>query len=198
MSGLSPEDPRFERAVAHGLDCFKTNRWLRAVDREDLAQEIRIALLDHGGAAPKMCARYAALDWWRREWGRKREGKMTSRGWRYMEALARNPVPVDGDTEGFIARLVNHVDRTLDGLQSREPAPDSGLLLQEMLQALEECSPRNRALLTLRYFHDCTLREIGERLGLSESRGCQLLPYAEAELRRVWKRRGLGRLREAA
>jgi RNA polymerase sigma factor FliA len=44
-----------------------------------------------------------------------------------------------------------------------------------------------------RYFvDDLTLKEIGRRLGLSESRACQLLASAYRELRAAWSRQLLG------
>lgn len=54
-------------------------------------------------------------------------------------------------------------------------------LLREALVALED--PREREALSLHHLHGMSLRQIGERLGVSESRVCQLHRRAMVKLR---------------
>lgn len=71
-------------------------------------------------------------------------------------------------------------------LFSTEPSPEA-LVLQNnlgerIIQELEELPERLQSVLALHYQHECSLREIGELLGVTESRVCQL--HAEA-VRRI-------------
>ncbi len=169
MTGLDPSDPRFERAVQRALDGFGSK--LNSADRDDMAQEIRIALWRKGGPAPVRVARLAAIDWWRKEWGRARQqkGRSDQRGPRQVELLARWPTD---DTPS-----------PLDLVESREPQPDVALLWCMAQRALAHMGPcRYRNMLLLRYIHDLDMRDIGRSCGVSESRVSQLMPRAHAAL----------------
>lgn len=65
---------------------------------------------------------------------------------------------------------------------SASPSPEALATTSEMLQTIAECTKslpeRLQVVLSLHYQHECSLREIGEILGVTESRVCQL--HAEA------------------
>lgn len=78
--GLSPEDPRFNRAVRAGVRMFSHRNHLCGADLDDLAQEIRIALWQKGGQYPKRVARQRAIDWWRKAFGLEEGQSKRNRG----------------------------------------------------------------------------------------------------------------------
>ena len=57
------------------------------------------------------------------------------------------------------------------------------LLASAVAEAIERLPPRLRTVLSLYYQHECTLREIGAVLGVTESRVCQLHSEAMHRLR---------------
>lgn len=65
---------------------------------------------------------------------------------------------------------------------SASPSPEALATKSEMLETIAKCTKmlpeRLQVVLTLHYQHECSLREIGEILGVTESRVCQL--HAEA------------------
>lgn len=68
---------------------------------------------------------------------------------------------------------------------SLEPSPEHQASRNEMIRAIvelmEELPERLQIVLSLHYQHECSLREIGEILGVTESRVCQL--HGEAVFR---------------
>jgi RNA polymerase sigma factor for flagellar operon FliA len=56
-------------------------------------------------------------------------------------------------------------------------------LVQKLATAIDELPERERLVLTLYYYEEMTLREIGEVLDLSEGRICQIFAQAVARLR---------------
>ena len=63
-------------------------------------------------------------------------------------------------------------------------------LVEKLRAAIEELPERERLLMTLYYYEELTLREIGEILGLSEGRICQIHSQAVSRLRQAL---GVGR-----
>lgn len=80
---------------------------------------------------------------------------------------------------------------------AHDPSPEAITAKSELqngvVAAIEELPERLRLVLALHYQEDCSLREIGEVLGVTESRVCQLHSEAvhliRARLERVPKRR---------
>lgn len=80
----------------------------------------------------------------------------------------------------------------LDQVPSTEPTPLQRLLgdeqNQSMRSAIEALPPRERHVITGYYLEELTMREIGRRLRVSESRVCQLHAGALARLKRSLSR----------
>jgi len=74
-------------------------------------------------------------------------------------------------------------------------APDSILVRRQRREILDEevsrLPPRYRAVVRLRYDSDCSLKEIGNKLQVHESRACQLHRSALGCLKRALARRGV-------
>lgn len=182
MAGLDPEDPRFEHAVQRGLAAFIRNPKFQAADMEDLAQEIRIALLERGAPAPVRVAKLAAIDWWRAEYGRWRPDRSRydgCRGHRRMELLTLRPRPSakessEDDDMGDLS--------IFDLRQSQSPSPEVAILWARAQRYLPILCARHRTMLLMRYVNDCNMKEIGQHLGVSESRVVQLMPEAHQAL----------------
>lgn len=58
---------------------------------------------------------------------------------------------------------------------------------ERVRRGLEALPPREREVLRLSFFEDRTLRDIGDRLGVTESRACQLRNQGLARLRRFYE-----------
>src|SRR5919204_655693 len=75
----------------------------------------------------------------------------------------------------------------LDTLADRGTDPTTGLEVQEtrglLAAAINSLSEREKIVVTLYYFEGLTLAEIGEILGVTESRVCQIHTKAVAGLR---------------
>jgi RNA polymerase sigma factor for flagellar operon FliA len=69
-------------------------------------------------------------------------------------------------------------------------------LVEKLAIAIEELPERDRLVVTLYYHEELTLREIGEILGLTESRICQIHAQAVSCLRQALSEKGAGK-REA-
>lgn len=188
MTGLPPDDPRFEHAVRRGAASFRLTGWIQDADLEDLEQEIRIALLAKGGPAPVRVAKLAAIDWWRDLYGRRRNGEYLEsarKGHRRMELLAKN-LPL-GD--GVSAETSDgHTPSAFDNAEATTAPPDVALLWVHAQRVLERLQERDRDLLLLRHVRDMGMKEIGNELGLSEARVSQLLPVAEGRARVAMRR----------
>jgi RNA polymerase sigma factor for flagellar operon FliA len=67
-------------------------------------------------------------------------------------------------------------------IESAAPSPEALASRSEMVTAIAECidelPERLQLVLGLHYQEECTFREVGEVLGVTESRACQL--HAEA------------------
>lgn len=83
----------------------------------------------------------------------------------------------DGDDEHFLDRHAGH----------SHPSPLENLVEEDMrerlIAAIEDLPEREKLMMGLYYEQDLNLREIGEILGVSESRVCQLHTQAIARLR---------------
>ncbi len=70
---------------------------------------------------------------------------------------------------------------------SASPSPEALATKSEMLQTIAQYTKslpeRLQVVLSLHYQHECSLREIGEILGVTESRVCQLHAEAVQKLR---------------
>jgi RNA polymerase sigma factor for flagellar operon FliA len=71
------------------------------------------------------------------------------------------------------------------GRENPEEASVRAEWRRRLSDAVEGLPERLQLLLQLYYQHDCTLREIGERLGVTESRACQLHAEAIVRLRAI-------------
>lgn len=94
----------------------------------------------------------------------------------------------DGDGDGASSpRFSSLVDR-------RNPDPIHTIFVQEScVAALRKLDPKEREILTLYYFQAITMKEIGRRMDLSESRVCQIHGEALGRLRREMGGSGSGR-----
>ncbi len=83
----------------------------------------------------------------------------------------------EGDDEPFLDRHAGHA----------HPSPLEGLVEESMrerlVEAIEELPEREKTMMGLYYEQDLNLREIGEVMGVSESRICQIHTQAIARLR---------------
>jgi DNA-directed RNA polymerase specialized sigma24 family protein len=73
------------------------------------------------------------------------------------------------------------VSRDFRDVGRADPLPS--LCRHELQRAIAQLSPRQRSVIAMRFFEDQTLLRIAERLGVTESRACQLVREAVAELR---------------
>lgn len=81
----------------------------------------------------------------------------------------------------------------VDG-QSQDPssAYDDVELKQQLVEAMKSLPERTQKVLALYYQEECTQAEIGEILGVTESRVCQILGEASARLRALMGVKGPG------
>lgn len=82
----------------------------------------------------------------------------------------------DEDGDFFDTHLVDQRNNPLDLLQEQD-------MRQLLVQGITELPEREQLVMSLYYEEDLNLREIGEVLGVSESRVCQLHSQAIARLR---------------
>ncbi len=104
-------------------------------------------------------------------------------------ALSRwgSPLSLDaGDDEG--APLHEHIPGTAEGPGARASRAER---LTALAEALAELGPREREFIGLYYHDGLLLREIGQLLGVTESRVCQLHTRAMFALRAGLARRGV-------
>ncbi|MFL2856983.1 MAG: FliA/WhiG family RNA polymerase sigma factor [Planctomycetota bacterium] len=98
-----------------------------------------------------------------------------------------------------IVSLTDHVSDETDSRSLRKidmlndaktPAPESNLQMETIMQALnEKLDERERQIFIRYYWNGETMKEIGERLGLSESRVCQLHSRTVLKLRQLFGHR---------
>jgi RNA polymerase sigma factor FliA len=97
--------------------------------------------------------------------------------WRWWsEARGRVLVALDDEDQGRI-----------EGVPDEHAGPDEDMAHAQLLDRLRQClmtlPERDRLVLTLYYYENLTLREIGVVLGVSESRVCQIHGRALRALR---------------
>lgn len=67
-------------------------------------------------------------------------------------------------------------------------SPEAAVASTELVaRLLARAHPRERAVLTAHYVEGRGLAEVGERLGISESRACQLAKAGAARIRAAWR-----------
>ncbi|MFW5878474.1 MAG: sigma-70 family RNA polymerase sigma factor, partial [Myxococcota bacterium] len=98
------------------------------------------------------------------------------------EVILNRSVPLDevGEAEALRAATLSRTQGWVPG--SLEELSGLGER-KDLADAMSRLDNRHRRVLTLLYFHELTLEEVGEQLGLSASRVCQLRGEALAELR---------------
>lgn len=154
------------------LDGLRENDWLpRGVRREMRRVETAIQKLEHeNGRSPTETELAVALDMPLDEYQRLLQD---ARGHQliYLEDLS------GGEDEDYLDRSV--ASPTLDPLAMLE---ESGVR-NALVKAISELPEREKLMMALYYEEDLNLREIGEVLGVTESRVCQLHSQAIARLR---------------
>lgn len=176
----------------------------RALDEEDLCAEGRVAVLE-------ALATYQGFGIEEQRWVAVRVRQRIIDSIRRLDLRSRDEMrlavrhaagEVEADDEHERARMISA--RRLLGIESA-PTADSQPLLskltdslapaadrvtedramhQLMIDSLEVLSPRQREALELTLFQGMSLREIGQRMGVSESRVCQLQKRAVEHLHR--------------
>ena len=99
---------------------------------------------------------------------------------RAKRAAARRLVSADHsptDSEPMVARLKDSMAPGVDDLAEQCEQQ------QKLMEALSALAPRQREAIELGLFEGMALREIGERMGISESRVCQLQKRAVVHLK---------------
>lgn len=156
MAGLDPSDPRFEKAVHHALKFFPDSV-LPWAEREEMAQEIRIALWQRGGGSPYHVARFKAIDCWRHRCGR---------------GSHQRPLQVELE------------DHLVGEDAPQTPQVEELLELEALIRKLFEVLGTREATSILLYHRDeVPMHQIAVRLGVSEARVCQLLEKSRGRLR---------------
>lgn len=155
------------------LDGLRENDWLpRGVRREMRRVEAAIHKLEHeNGRAPTEKELAAALGMALDEYQKL---LLEARGHQliYLEDLS------DGDGEDFL-------DRNASAAMVPDPlaALEEASVRSELVKAIDALPEREKLMMALYYEQDLNLREIGEVLGVTESRVCQLHSQAIARLR---------------
>jgi len=154
------------------LDGLRDNDWLPRGARRDMRRvEAAIQKLEHrNGRQPSEGELAAALDLSLADYQKL---LLEARGHQlvYLEDLT------DGQGDDFLER------------HGPTPAPDPLALLEQadtrhaLVAAIESLPEREKMMMALYYEQDLNLREIGEVLGVTESRVCQLHSQAIARLR---------------
>lgn len=155
------------------LDGLRENDWMpRGVRREMRRVESAIQQLEHHhGRAPSEAELAEALAM---PLGDYQKLLQDARGHQliYLEDLSSG-----GDDENYLDRNIAGVER--DPLEALE---DAGVR-KALVSAIENLPEREKLMMSLYYEEDLNLREIGEVLGVTESRVCQLHSQAIARLR---------------
>jgi len=177
----------------------------RALDEEDLCAEGRVAVLE-------ALATYQGFGIEEQRWVAVRIRQRIIDSIRRLDLRSRDEMrlavrhaagEVDAGEENERARMISA--RRLLGIETGSASTDSQPLLSKlcdsmapaadrvtedramhrlMMESLEVLSPRQREALELTLFHGMSLREIGSRMGVSESRVCQLQKRAVEHLHR--------------
>ena len=176
----------------------------QVIDEDDLCAEGRMAVLE-------ALSTYGGYGVSERTWVNARiKGRMidairrldirTRDEMRLAARYAKGESETDAEYEKGRAvaarRLVSLDQRGADGtpLMTRlsdmtSPSPDDDAFIkrqrERLLQAIETLTPRQRAVLQFRLFQGLSLREVGERMDITESRACQLQNRAVQRLSEV-------------
>ena len=154
------------------LDGLRENDWVpRGVRREMRRVEAAIQQLEHQqGRAPSETELAEALSMPLAEYQKLLQD---ARGHQliYLEDLA------GGEDENYLDR--NYAGPTPDPLAALEDAD----MRQALVKAIDNLPEREKMMMALYYEEELNLREIGEVLGVTESRVCQLHSQAIARLR---------------
>lgn len=154
------------------LDGLRENDWLpRQLRRELRRIESMINKLEHAqGRAPSEIELAAALDMPLSEYQKTLQD---ARGHQilYLEDFAGD------EGEDFLER--HFTDNEADPLHLLEEKK----LKQSLVSAIEHLPEREKLMMALYYENELNLREIGEVMGVTESRVCQLHSQAVARLR---------------
>jgi RNA polymerase sigma factor for flagellar operon FliA len=173
--GAQFETYAVQRVRGAMLDGLRENDWLpRSLRREMRRVEAAIHILEQQHGRPPQESELAmALDMSLDDYQKL---LLDARGHQlvYLEDLGNAD---DGDGEAFLER----------NMASAEPDPLAMLLDQDMrthlIQAIEALPEREKLMMALYYDEELNLREIGEVMGVTESRVCQLHSQAIARLR---------------
>jgi RNA polymerase sigma factor for flagellar operon FliA len=186
------------RALARRL--LPVARFGHALDEEDLCAEGRVAVLE-------ALRTYAGFGIEERTWVRTRIRQRMIDAIRRLDVRTRDEVrtAVEHDRavargdevtqESCVRRLVS-LDASFGDFEGGAPLADvSAPLADELAEqsaqqqrlrgALNDLPPRQREAIELGLFEGLPLREIGDRMGISESRVCQLQKRAVQYLQRV-------------
>jgi RNA polymerase sigma factor for flagellar operon FliA len=172
--GAQFETYAVQRVRGAMLDGLRENDWMpRGVRREMRRVEGAIQQLEHRNGRPPSEAELAdALEMPLADYQKLLQD---ARGHQliYLEDLTA------GDDESYLDRNLAGPDP--DPLEALE---DAGVR-KALVKAIENLPEREKMMMALYYEEDLNLREIGEVLGVTESRVCQLHSQAIARLRAV-------------
>jgi RNA polymerase sigma factor for flagellar operon FliA len=171
--GAQFETYAVQRVRGAMLDGLRENDWLpRGVRREMRRVEATIQKLEHhNGRQPTEAELAQALEM---SLGDYQKLLLEARGHQliYLEDLG------DIDDEGYL-------DRNCAGSPDLDPlvALEEESVRAALIAAIDKLPEREKMMMALYYEQDLNLREIGEVLGVTESRVCQLHSQAIARLR---------------
>jgi RNA polymerase sigma factor FliA len=171
--GAQFETYAVQRVRGAMLDGLRENDWLpRGVRREMRRVEAAIHQLEHqNGRTPTEKELAEALGMALAEYQKL---LLDARGHQlvYLEDLT------DGSGDDFLERNASGIAMA-DPLEALEEAS----VRNELVRAIDALPEREKLMMALYYEQDLNLREIGEVLGVTESRVCQLHSQAIARLR---------------
>jgi RNA polymerase sigma factor for flagellar operon FliA len=173
--GAQFETYAVQRVRGSMLDGLRENDWLpRGVRREMRRVEAAVHQLEHeNGRAPTEKELAAALGMALDEYQKL---LLEARGHQlvYLEDLT------DGSGDDYL-------ERHYSGASAPDPLDilEEANVHAELVHAIEKLPEREKLMMALYYEQDLNLREIGDVLGVTESRVCQLHSQAIARLRSV-------------
>lgn len=170
--GAQFETYAVQRVRGAMLDGLRENDWLPRSLRRDMRRiEEAIHQLEHrNGRQPSEGELASALDMSLEDYQKMLH---EARGYQlvYLEDFS------GGEDEDFLERLdISGEDDPLDRLIDRDRR-------ESLVKAINDLPEREKLVMSMYYEEDLNLREIGEVLGVTESRVCQLHSQAVARLR---------------